>query len=129
MHLKIKSYYSEESMMYFSNGGSNCIGYLRGDFGVKGVEFWHTWFEHRNEFNTPEFKAEFDTVVNELRKDLLRDLQSMNSYCRKNWAGKLPNNWKENSYGYHVETEVYKYCIRCTPVQGDYNFYIYCYKK
>ena len=37
---------------------TGCIGHLRGDFGA-GQEFFTSWFEHRGEYKTDEFKAEF----------------------------------------------------------------------
>ncbi|MEI3579084.1 MAG: hypothetical protein V8Q30_03345 [Acutalibacteraceae bacterium] len=30
-------------------------------------------------------------------------------------------------FGYIVETEHYRYCLRCTPSPGDYQGYLYCY--
>ena len=40
-------------------GQTGCIGHLRGDFG-SGQEFYTSWFDHRREYKTDEFKAEFD---------------------------------------------------------------------
>lgn len=31
------------------------------------------------------------------------------------------------AYGYVVDTEHYRYCLRCTPSPGDYQGYLYCY--
>ena len=31
--------------------------------------------------------------------------------------------------GYVVETDHYRYCLRCTPSPGDYQGYLYCYDK
>ena len=28
-----------------------------------------------------------------------------------------------------VKTKQYVYMLRCTPVKGDYQFYIYCYQR
>ena len=42
---------------------TGCIGHLRGDFG-SGQEFYTSWFDHRREYKTDEFKAELDEVVN-----------------------------------------------------------------
>ena len=33
------------------------------------------------------------------------------------------------SCGFMVKTKQYVYMLRCTPVKGDYNFYIYCYRR
>lgn len=54
------------------------IGHVRIDFGYKGREFWHTWWPRGpEELNTPEFKAELDKVVTDLRLGALKDLASM----------------------------------------------------
>lgn len=34
--------------------------------------------------------------------------------------------WTQN-YGYIVETEHYRYCLRCNPSPGDYNCYCTAY--
>ena len=56
------------------------------------------------ELNSPEFKAELQQVVDELRTGVLKDLSSMSKYC---WShGGEVGNWPSN-YGYIVETENY----------------------
>lgn len=99
-----------------------CIGHVRMDFGHRGKEFWHTWWPRGpEELNSPEFKAELQQVVDELRTGVLKDLSSMSKYC---WShGGEVGNWPSN-YGYIVETENYRYCLRCNPVPGDYQAYV-----
>ena len=99
-----------------------CIGHVRMDFGHRGKEFWHTWWPRGpEELNSPEFKAELQQVVDELRTGVLKDLSSMSKYC---WShGGEVGNWPSN-YGYIVETENYRYCLRCNPVPGDYQAYL-----
>ena len=46
---------------------TGCVGYLRGDFGSSGKEFYSSWFDNMAYLKTPEFQAELDTVVNALR--------------------------------------------------------------
>ena len=94
----------------------------RMDFGHRGKEFWHTWWPRGpEELNSPEFKAELQQVVDELRTGVLKDLSSMSKYC---WShGGEVGNWPSN-YGYIVETENYRYCLRCNPVPGDYQAYL-----
>lgn len=104
------------------------IGHIRIDFGRTGTEFWHTWHPHACEaLNTHEFKAELKEVVDEMRKSVLKDLRSMNSYCY-NHGGKIDGGWRQN-YGYVVETDRYKYYLRCSPGQGDYHAYLTCFDK
>ena len=45
----------------------------------------------------------------------------MSKYC---WShGGEVGNWPTN-YGYIVETENYRYCLRCNPIPGDYQAYL-----
>lgn len=100
------------------------IGHVRMDFGRGGKEFWHTWHPRSDEsLNSPEFKAELAEVVNELREcGPLKDLSAMYRYCGEH-DGKIEGGWRQN-YGYVVETEHYRYCLRCSPGQGDYHAYL-----
>lgn len=84
-----------------------CIGHVRMDFGHRGQEFWHTWWPRGpEELNSPEFKAELQEVVDELRTSVLKDLAGMTKYC---WGhGGEVGGWPAN-YGYIVETENYRY--------------------
>lgn len=105
-----------------------CVGHLRMDFGYHGKEFWHTWWPHNNELNVPAFKAELDEVVAELREHgPLTDLSTMSGYCSAHPQGRLKD-WN-GSFGFIAESEGYRYCLRCTPRQGDYNGYLYIYDK
>lgn len=104
------------------------VGHIRMDFGSGGKEFWHTWWPHnKDRFNTPEFKAELQEIVDILRAEgLLKNLSSMSSYCYKN-GGVITADGR--NYGYIAETDHYRYCLRCTPTPGDYQGYLYCYDK
>ena len=105
------------------------IGHLRMDFGRRGGEFWTTWHDHcGNKLNTPEFKAEIDEVVNELRQTVLKDRSTMRSFCA-DFGGELGENYGIRQYGYIVETEHYRYCLRCKPQEGDYDGYLWCFDK
>ena len=106
-----------------------CVGHLRLDFGHRGQEFWPTWHEHNgDELNVPEFKEELDAVVTELREyGPLKGLTAMSEYCSAHPDAVLEGSG--GSFGYIVETERYRYCLRCTPRQGDYNGYLYAYDK
>ena len=103
------------------------VGHMRFDHGSGGNEFWTTWWEHNgNTLNTPEFKAEFQQLVDELRRGPLKDRATMSSYCYSH-AGELDAG-AGGSHGYVAETENYRYCLRCSPQKGDYS-YIYIYDK
>ena len=74
----------EEKDLFFNNKDEEkklgCIGYLRGDFGGGGREFWTTWFQHNfGERNDEKFKFIFDAVINKMRAPcgVLFDRESM----------------------------------------------------
>ena len=52
MTFEIRPFSPEEAALFYSNDEKDkelgCIGHLRGDFGHKGREFWHTWFDHQS---------------------------------------------------------------------------------
>ena len=105
------------------------VGRLRGDFGSKGEEFWHTWFSHAEDLQTQQFKDALQEVVDTLREDgLLKDLISMKEYCLRHPESKI-NEDNCPSYGFIVETSEYQFCIRCFPYLGDYQFNIYAYSS
>ena len=103
------------------------VGYLRGDFGSNGKEFWHNWFDIDSGRNTPEFKAEFQNVVETLRQDILKDHKSSTDYCYKYPEAKLPDG-DGYRFGFKLETESRQYFVRCTTLLKDY-FYVFAYDK
>ena len=102
------------------------VGHLRLDFGSGGKEFWSTWWPHNgNQLNTPEFKQNLQELVDALRENgPLKNLAAMGAYCRQQ-GGLITEDGR--SYGYIAETEHYRYCLRCTPYQGEYNGYLHIY--
>lgn len=117
---------NQKEMFYSSNNDEHrCIGHVRIDFG-RGKEFYHTWWPHSaHDVNTNLFSEDLCRVVDTLRKNLLKNLSEMRKFISYNSAPKIGN----DSYGYYVGTEQYEYYIRCIPVPGNYNCYIYCYAK
>ena len=113
----------EEAGLFYAmpqekEAGPGCIGHLRIDFESGGSRFHSTWHPRGpQELNTPEFRAEIDDVVNELRQGVLRDLNAMTGYCGKH-GGQIDGVWQQN-YNYVVETERYRYCLHCDPNSGD----------
>lgn len=116
-------FYSQEE----KDAELGCVGHLRLDFGHGGQEFHHTWWAHNdNRLNTPAFKAELEVFMDEMRKHgPLQDLREMQSYCYTH-GGVVE---ESRHHGYIAESEQYRYCLRCTPTQGDYNGYLYIYDK
>ena len=102
------------------------VGHVRMDFGRSGNEFWHTWWPRGpEELNSPAFKAELQQVVDTLRESVLKNRFAMERFCYEH-GGKISGGWTQN-YGYIVETEHYRYCLRCNPSPGDYNCYCTAY--
>lgn len=111
------------------NGMTGYIGYLRGDFGSSGTDFFITWFEASERLKTDEFKSEFDLVINTLRSEeygLLQDRRAMRRYVAQYKDSSFEGNYCVE-YGFRVDTEKYVYLFRCNPEENDYNFYCFCY--
>ena len=102
------------------------VGHVRMDFGRSGNEFWHTWWPRGpEELNSPAFELELQEVVDTLRESVLKNRFAMERFCYEH-GGKIDGGWTQN-YGYVVETERYRYCLRCNPSPGDYNCYCTAY--
>lgn len=119
----------EESMFFSSNAQEQaCIGHLWGDFG-RGDNFWTTWWNHQEDLKDQAFKDELDEVVNALRKDgPLKDLPSMQRFCREHIQSRMSPQSGTEYYGLRVDTAQHRYYLRFCPMQNNYNFYIFCYK-
>ena len=111
---------------------TGCIGHLRGDFG-SGKQFYTTWWPHQQDaLNTPEFKADIDRTVNWLREQPgspLRDFDTMKHCCDRYERACSIKGALFPSCGFMVKTKQYVYMLRCAPIKGDYQFYIYCYQR
>ncbi len=124
----------EESGYFFAqppekDADMGAIGHVRIDFGRSGKEFWHTWWPRGpQELNTPQFKEELGTVVDDLRKGVLKDLASMRRYCDRS-RGAIEGGACCQNYGFVLETKQYIYRLRCNPLEGDYQAYLSCFDK
>lgn len=109
------------------------IGYLRGDFGSSGKQFYTTWFDRVAAWKTQPFKDELDLVINTLRDDpayhgILTGRSEMVSYCATQPDSVMEGNYT-TEYAFRVSTAEYIYLMRLNPTRGDYNFYVCCYQK
>lgn len=108
---------------------NGCIGHVRGDF--EGKMLHHTWCPHHWDemCNNALFKADLERVVAWLRTGFapLRDLNTMRAFCNARYNAAIPN--EAGAYGFRVETKRYRYMLRCTPLDGCYHVYLYCYSK
>lgn len=114
--------YSADETFDLQNG---CVGHLRGDFGRSGDEFWTTFFDHRTELKSDDFRSELQKVVTGLTKKnaLLCDFKTMRKLCR---AG---TQVEPDNFCLEAQTERYLYCLRCITQYGGYHFYLYAYDK
>lgn len=108
------------------------IGHLRGDMDSTGQGFFTTFFDFRSSLKTDEFKAEFDTVINSLRNDpeyrqCLGNRSKLSSFCYAHPESRIQSD--RDDYGFRVNTDAYSYLVRLNPNRGEYNFYVYCYKR
>lgn len=71
-------------------GQTGSIGYLRGDFGAGGKEFFSSWFDHRRDLKTDEFKSALDEVINALRSEEYGLLKSRTALWRS-MRGNIPS--------------------------------------
>jgi hypothetical protein len=117
---------------YQLSSQTGLIGYLRGDFGSIGKEFWTIWNDFRDDLKTGEFEDEFDNLINSLRDgDFLADRKAMSSYCYSNPDSSFDDD--RIYYGIRLDTDKYSYLMRLNPNKGEYNLeynlYCYCYRK
>ncbi len=132
--LKIRPLTEEERKYTYAqstqlDGQTGNIGFLRGDFGSNGNQFFTTWTDRWDKYKTDVFRESLDDVVNTLRSGeygLLQDRTAMTGYVMEH-PDSLFGTDSGTVAGFRVDTEEHAFLIRCNPVQGDYNFYCYCY--
>ena len=111
------------------SGQTGLVGYLRADFGSSDCGFFHTWNEHRADYNTDEFKAEFYAAIDYFREKgrFLHKRRDMANFCYE--VGKTFEYENGREFGVRVNSEHYAFLMRLNPNKGEYNLYCYCYKK
>ena len=110
-------------------GETGSIGYLRGDFGKHGNEFYTTWFDIRPVWKSEAFQSELDEIITALRSDeygLLKDSGHMNHFGLAHTDSSFEGNYC-TEFGFRVDTKDHAYLLRCNPTRGDYNFTCHCY--
>lgn len=112
MAFTIRALHSDEQKYTYRQstqieGQTGSIGYLRGDFGAGGKEFFSSWFDHRRDLKTDEFKSALDEVINALRSEeygLLKSRTAMAQYAAKYPASAFQGNYA-TEYGFRADTE------------------------
>ena len=119
--------YGQSQQLIMQTGA---IGYLRGDFGRNGAEFYSSFFDLMESLKTDAFRVDIDTVVNTMREagGPLRDRYAMASFCSLRESAAFKSNL-ETEYAFRVDTAQFSYMMRCNPTPHDYNFYIWCYQR
>lgn len=112
---------------------TGCIGHLRGDMDKSGNGFFTSWWDHCPELKTQAFKDEFDDFINALRFDeryegIFKNRSSLSRYCYEHKESVFAEDFIPQ-YGFRVDTPEHAYLLRLNPMQGDYNLYIYCYRR
>lgn len=127
----------EERDLFFSSLDTEdpslgCIGHVRGDFDRGSGVLYTTWWPHvwNDPLNTPEFAAHLEKTIHWLRTGFspLKNLELMDAFCSRYEHARIPGQ-TERCYGFRVESARYRYMLRCTPLQGWYHLYLYCYSK
>lgn len=121
----------ENSLFYRMEGEAaerhGIIGYLRGDYGKSGNEFWTTWFDNQPHLKTSAFKQEFNSIMDYLRDESQKANLDGNSefaaHCLKNMRRPVT----DTAVRFKIQTEDYSYYVRCHPRQSDYDFYCMAY--
>lgn len=105
------------------------VGYLRGDFGESGKQFWTSWFINREDWNTPEFKHDLQRTVDRLRYETrqLANRDQISALCLNDMSSAITED--QRWFGFRVDSKDYAYLLKCCPYKGDHNFYVYCYRK
>jgi len=103
------------------------IGYMRMDFAKSGREFHASWFDNQSYLKTPDFKHEFDNIINALRDDgekpPFANRDNLAAFCATNPGKEITG----RGWGYMVQTLNYSYYFRCLPRPGDYDVYCFPY--
>ena len=104
-------------------------GCLWGELDSSGSIFLKNWQTFDRSQNTPEFKAEFNTVLDVLRFDaqyghVLKNRSTMRVYCLDHSEGSFRNGYE---YAFRADTQDYSYLIRCIPLGDDNHNHVHIY--
>ena len=108
------------------------IGHLTASLDTEENVFLSKWETFIKEWNTPEFKADLDLVLHELRfgektKPFLANRKVLMDFCFSHLDAALDPDFEE--FGFRLDTESYVYMMKVVPKKGDFNVWIYCYTR
>jgi len=105
------------------------VGYLRGDYGESGKQFFTSWFGDREDWNTPDFKHDLQRAIDRLRYETgqLADRDQLSKLCLNDMSSAITQD--QRWFGFRVDQGEHAFLLKCSPYKGDNNFYVYCYRK
>ena len=105
------------------------VGYLRGDYGESGKQFFTSWFGDREDWNTPDFKHDLQRAIDRLRYETgqLADRDRLSTLCIYETDSAITQD--QRWFGFRVDQGEHAFLLKCSPYKGDNNFYVYCYRK
>ena len=111
---------------------AGCIGHLRVDMGHDGEAFFTNWDFHNPELVTQDFSVDFNSMIDALRVKgseigVLADRNAVSKFCYAHEGAKIAD--EDNRYAFRLDMESYSLMLRLTPNRGDYNAYVYAYRK
>ncbi len=106
-------------------------GYLYGSLDNTGTVFTSTWERNMPSLNTPEFKAEFNTVLDRLRFDerygnALKNRAAMIAFRLDHPQARLEDC---GEYVFRADTQDCSCLIRCAPGAENRHVYIHPYRR
>jgi len=125
-----KTTQDEKDLFYLMEGEAaeqhGFLGYLRGDYGRDGREFWTTWFDGQESLKTDEFRDEFKELIDYLRDASLDPVEGPDVFqfhCLQNMRRRVT----DTEVRFKIVTGGYSYYFRCKPGPGEYNMYCMCF--
>lgn len=119
----------EEADLFYSGSPREdaYLGHIRGAFGDNGTISNAAWFNRRHETDEA-FSEDASSILAHLKLDLLKDRASMARYMDSHPTVVLEP-YPMRSLGYAISTERFDFFVRCCANRGEYNFYIFCYRR
>ncbi len=122
-------YSASQSMQL--KGQTGCVGHLRAGTGMDAQGFLKTWQSHRQDLDTEEFQAEFESVLNALVGDgqyggFLKSRDAMRDFCQEHPESGFDDGF---AFGFRADTAQYSYLIRLNPYKEEENLSLYCYRR
>lgn len=122
-------YSASQSMQL--KGQTGCVGHLRAGTGMDAQGFLKTWQSHRQDLDTEEFRAEFESVLNALvgggqYGGFLKSRDAMRDFCQEHPESSFDDGF---AFGFRADTAQYSYLIRLNPYKEEENLSLYCYRR